>query len=98
VSGIVYTDISRDGMMQGFNDEATSALAQSISIPVYASGGVTSYDDIDRLGAISNYGVAGAIVGRALYEGTITLDKANRRLAERTTQNTSAASSVNGIS
>ena len=80
VSGIVYTDISRDGMMQGFNDAATSALAQAVSIPVYASGGVSNYDDIDRLCTIAPHGVAGAIVGRALYEGTISLAEANRRV------------------
>ena len=93
VSGIVYTDISRDGMMQGFNDHATSALAQSISIPVYASGGVTNYDDIDRLCAISRHGVAGAIVGRALYEGTIDLAEANSRLAAKTRNTASTTSS-----
>ncbi len=80
VSGIVYTDISRDGMMQGFNSEATVALAQSITIPVYASGGVSSYADIDRLAAIASTGVAGAIVGRALYEGAIDLADAQQRI------------------
>jgi len=83
VSGIVYTDISRDGMMQGFNDDATSALAKAVSIPVYASGGVSNYDDIDRLCSIASDGVAGAIVGRALYEGTISLAEANRRVDSR---------------
>ena len=100
VSGIVYTDISRDGMMQGFNDVATSALAQSVSIPVYASGGVSNYDDIDRLCAIAADGVAGAIVGRALYEGTINLAEACRRVestaSAKTTQ--AGAGSVGGSS
>lgn len=79
VSGIVYTDISRDGMMQGFNVEATADLAQSISIPVYASGGVSAYEDVDRLCDIATHGVAGAIVGRALYEGKIELAQAQQR-------------------
>ncbi|MEM7257849.1 MAG: 1-(5-phosphoribosyl)-5-[(5-phosphoribosylamino)methylideneamino]imidazole-4-carboxamide isomerase [Pseudomonadota bacterium] len=83
VSGIVYTDISRDGMMQGFNEEATAALARAISIPVYASGGVSSYDDIDRLCNIVSAGVAGAIVGRALYEGSIDLTEAMQRVDSR---------------
>ena len=80
MAGIVYTDISRDGMMQGFNAQATAALAESISIPVYASGGVSSYDDIDRLCTIAGAGVAGAIVGRALYEGAIDLAQAQQRV------------------
>lgn len=79
VAGIVYTDITRDGMMQGFNAESTAALAQAVSIPVYASGGVSSYDDIDRLRDIAAHGVAGAIVGRALYEGTLDLAQAQQR-------------------
>jgi phosphoribosylformimino-5-aminoimidazole carboxamide ribotide isomerase len=91
VSGIVYTDISRDGMMQGFNDEATSALAQAVSIPVFASGGVSTYEDIDRLCTIAHHGVAGAIVGRALYEGVIDLAEANRRVENRLTTNASSA-------
>ncbi len=79
VAGIVYTDISRDGMMQGFNAESTASVADAVTIPVFASGGVSSYDDIDRLGAIAKHGVAGAIVGRALYEGTLELGEAQRR-------------------
>lgn len=79
VSGIVYTDISRDGMMQGFNVEATADLAKAITIPVYASGGVSNYEDVDRLCQIAVQGVAGAIVGRALYEGTIDLAQAQLR-------------------
>lgn len=82
VSGIVYTDIERDGMMQGFNSEATAALAQQIDIPVYASGGVNSYEDVDRLCQIAEVGVAGAIVGRAMYDGTIELEVAMQRVRE----------------
>ena len=91
VSGIVYTDISRDGMMQGFNDQATSTLAQAVSIPVFASGGVSTYEDIDRLCAIAQHGVAGAIVGRALYEGAIDLAEANRRVENSFTTNPSTS-------
>lgn len=80
VSGIVYTDIERDGMMQGFNSEATAALAQEVNIPVFASGGVNSYEDIDRLCQIAKVGVEGAIVGRAMYDGTIELEIAQQRV------------------
>lgn len=76
VSAIVYTDISRDGMMQGVNTEATALLADQISIPVIASGGVTNMQDIHSLGKQSHRGISGAIVGRALYEKTIDLSAA----------------------
>lgn len=79
VSGIVYTDIERDGMMQGFNAEATAELAKQIDIPVFASGGVNSYEDVDRLCHIAVHGVTGAIVGRAMYDGTIEFDVAMQR-------------------
>ena len=78
VEAIVYTDISRDGMMQGVNVEATRKLAQSINIPVIASGGVSSIDDIKVLQAVQDDGIMGAIVGRAIYEGTIDLAEANK--------------------
>jgi len=76
VSAIVYTDISRDGMMQGVNTEATAALADAVSIPVIASGGVSTIADIESLGREQSRGIEGAIVGRALYEGTIVLAEA----------------------
>lgn len=76
VSSIVYTDISRDGMMQGVNVAATQALAQAIPIPVIASGGVTNMDDIKALVAVSDSGILGAITGRAIYEGTLNLAEA----------------------
>lgn len=76
VSAIVYTDISRDGMMQGVNTEATAALASAVGIPVIASGGVSTLADIDSLGQHIQTGIEGAIVGRALYEGTIDLAEA----------------------
>ena len=82
VEAIIYTDISRDGMMQGVNIEATVKLAQAIRIPVIASGGITNMDDIKALNAVSDEGIIGAIVGRAIYEGTIDLAEAQRWLAE----------------
>jgi len=78
VSAIVYTDISRDGMMQGVNTEATAALADAVSIPVIASGGVSTIDDIQALGEQQARGISGAIVGRALYENTIDLAAAQQ--------------------
>ena len=78
VSSIVYTDISRDGMMQGVNVEATSQLASVISIPVIASGGVTDMNDIIKLNETKQSGIEGVIIGRALYEGTISLEQAQR--------------------
>ncbi|WP_367025356.1 1-(5-phosphoribosyl)-5-[(5-phosphoribosylamino)methylideneamino]imidazole-4-carboxamide isomerase [Methylococcus sp. ANG] len=71
VEAIIYTDISRDGMMGGVNIEATSRLARAIHIPVIASGGITTIDDIRALGGIVGDGVIGAITGRAIYEGTL---------------------------
>ncbi len=67
IAAIIYTDIARDGAMQGPNVEATAALARSVSVPVIASGGVSSLEDLARLRATG--AVAGAIVGRALYDG-----------------------------
>lgn len=71
VEAIIYTDISRDGMMKGVNVESTVALAQAITIPVIASGGVSTMDDIRALGAVSEEGIMGAIIGRALYEDAL---------------------------
>ncbi len=76
VSAIVYTDISRDGMMQGVNVEATRLLAEAVDIPVIASGGVTNIDDIKHLNQVQDAGIQGVIIGRALYEGTIDLAEA----------------------
>ena len=80
VEAIVYTDISRDGMMQGVNVEATLRLAQAISIPVIASGGVSTLDDLRALCAVEKEGIMGAIIGRALYDGAIDLAEAQRLL------------------
>ena len=71
VNSIIYTDIGRDGMMQGVNVEATAALANAINIPVIASGGITNIEDIQLLGEVSESGIIGAITGRAIYEGTL---------------------------
>lgn len=78
VSAIVYTDISRDGMMQGVNVEATATLALAIDIPVVASGGVTDLNDIKRLVEVSDSGIQGVIIGRALYENTLDLAEAQK--------------------
>jgi phosphoribosylformimino-5-aminoimidazole carboxamide ribotide isomerase len=76
VSAIIYTDIARDGMLQGPNLEATRLLAESISIPVIASGGVSSLRDIENLMAIEDYGVVGVITGKAIYTGALDLREA----------------------
>lgn len=76
VEAIIYTDIARDGMLQGPNIEATKALAESINIPVIASGGLSTLDDIRRLIAIEPSGVTGVITGKAIYSGAIDLREA----------------------
>ncbi|HKK05573.1 MAG TPA: 1-(5-phosphoribosyl)-5-[(5-phosphoribosylamino)methylideneamino]imidazole-4-carboxamide isomerase [Gammaproteobacteria bacterium] len=81
VEAIVYTDIGRDGMMQGVNIESTVALARQITIPVIASGGITTIDDVRRLCEVADEGIMGAITGRAIYEGTLDFADA-RELAD----------------
>ncbi|AXE29527.1 1-(5-phosphoribosyl)-5-((5-phosphoribosylamino)methylideneamino)imidazole-4-carboxamide isomerase [Chromobacterium phragmitis] len=71
VNSVIYTDIGRDGMMTGVNIEATVKLAQALTIPVIASGGLTNLDDIRALCAVEDEGIEGAITGRAIYEGSI---------------------------
>ncbi len=78
VSAIVYTDIARDGMMQGVNIESTVELAVEGGIPVIASGGVTNIDDIQQLSKVAGQGILGAITGRAIYEGTLNVAEAQR--------------------
>jgi phosphoribosylformimino-5-aminoimidazole carboxamide ribotide isomerase len=73
IAAIIYTDISKDGMLAGPNLERTKAVADAVNIPVIAAGGVSSTEDIQKL---AKAGVAGAIIGRALYEGRLTLTKA----------------------
>lgn len=70
LSAIIYTDISRDGMMQGANVQAMAEMAAAVPVPVIASGGVTTLDDVKRL---QEAGLAGCIIGRALYEGQLNL-------------------------
>lgn len=80
VSSIVYTDIARDGMMQGVNVEQTVALADYCGLPIIASGGVTDLEDIRRLKG--QKGILGAITGRAIYEGSLNLREAQLLLDE----------------
>ncbi len=81
VSAIVYTDIGRDGMLSGPNVAATVVLANTISIPVIASGGITNIDDIRALCDAESDNITGAITGRAIYEGTLDF-AAGQRLAD----------------
>lgn len=76
VSSIVYTDIARDGMMQGVNVEQTVNMARASSIPVIASGGITNMDDIKALAEVAGESILGAITGRAIYEGTLDVAQA----------------------
>lgn len=71
VASIVFTDISRDGMMDGVNVEATAEFAKELCIPLIASGGITNLDDIRNLCAVADEGIEGAITGKAIYEGTL---------------------------
>ena len=71
VAAIIFTDIARDGMLQGVNVKATDALARAVRIPIIASGGVASLADIEALRAANNPNILGTIIGRALYEGGI---------------------------
>jgi phosphoribosylformimino-5-aminoimidazole carboxamide ribotide isomerase len=86
VTAIIYTDIDRDGLLQGVNAEATAELAAKLSIPVIASGGVAGPEDIDRLKAVlprsrqGGGGIAGVIAGRALYDGRLDLRSAIAQL------------------
>lgn len=73
IAAIVYTDISKDGMLAGPNLERTGQLVQAVKVPIVAAGGVTTVEDIKNLKSV---GVAGVIIGRALYEGSITLEAA----------------------
>jgi phosphoribosylformimino-5-aminoimidazole carboxamide ribotide isomerase len=76
VAAIVYTDIAKDGMMQGCNVEATVALANASRIPVIASGGIHNIGDIQKLLDTNTPGIVGAITGRAIYEGTLDVAEA----------------------
>jgi phosphoribosylformimino-5-aminoimidazole carboxamide ribotide isomerase len=76
VEAVIYTDIGRDGMMSGVNIEATVRLAQALSVPVIASGGLNSLDDIRRLCQVESEGITGCITGRAIYEGRLDFAEA----------------------
>lgn len=78
VASIIFTDISRDGMMSKINIPATVELCRQITIPVIASGGITDMDDVRALCEISEEGVEGAITGRAIYEGTLDFSEAQK--------------------
>lgn len=76
VKTIIYTDISRDGTLEGVNVKATAALAENTGVSIIASGGVKSIDDIKALQAVEHMGVAGVIVGKSIYVGTLDLQAA----------------------
>ena len=78
VEAIIYTDIGRDGMMSGVNVEATLKLAQALTVPVIASGGLNSLDDVTKLVALESEGVTGVIAGRAIYEGKLDFAAAQK--------------------
>ena len=84
VAAIVYTDIARDGMLQGINWDATIALAEAISIPVIASGGLASIDDIKAMLEPRAAKLEGAIAGRALYDGRLDAAEALKMLGDAT--------------
>ncbi|MFP5460700.1 MAG: 1-(5-phosphoribosyl)-5-[(5-phosphoribosylamino)methylideneamino]imidazole-4-carboxamide isomerase [Gammaproteobacteria bacterium] len=82
VEAVIYTDIGRDGMLTGVNIEATVRLARELRVPVFASGGLASIDDVEKLCAVEDEGVEGAILGRALYEGKLDFRLAQQRADE----------------
>ncbi|VVE56872.1 1-(5-phosphoribosyl)-5-[(5-phosphoribosylamino)methylideneamino] imidazole-4-carboxamide isomerase [Pandoraea pneumonica] len=82
IESIIYTDIGRDGMLQGINIEATVRLAQAVTVPVIASGGLSNLGDIDALCNVQNEGVEGVICGRAIYSGDLNFSAAQTRADE----------------
>ncbi|MFP5446949.1 MAG: 1-(5-phosphoribosyl)-5-[(5-phosphoribosylamino)methylideneamino]imidazole-4-carboxamide isomerase [Betaproteobacteria bacterium] len=82
VESIIYTDIGRDGMLSGINIDATVKLAQALSIPVIASGGLSNMADIEQLCAVESEGVEGVICGRAIYSGDLDFAAAQARADE----------------
>ncbi|HMN82218.1 MAG TPA: 1-(5-phosphoribosyl)-5-[(5-phosphoribosylamino)methylideneamino]imidazole-4-carboxamide isomerase [Burkholderiaceae bacterium] len=82
VEAVIYTDIGRDGMLSGVNIDATVRLARQLRVPVFASGGVSSFEDIEKLCAVQADGVEGAILGRAVYEGLLDFQAAQERADE----------------
>jgi phosphoribosylformimino-5-aminoimidazole carboxamide ribotide isomerase len=88
VEAIIYTDISRDGMMTGVNVKATVDLARELSVPVIASGGITDLKDVKALCEAEGEGILGAITGRAIYEGTLDFTEAQKLADKMTGENT----------
>jgi phosphoribosylformimino-5-aminoimidazole carboxamide ribotide isomerase len=82
VEGVIYTDIGRDGMLTGINIDATVKLAQALTIPVIASGGLSNIADIERLCAVEEQGIEGVICGRAIYSGDLDFAAAQARADE----------------
>ena len=82
VEGVIYTDIGRDGMLTGINVEATVKLAQALSIPVFASGGLSGMSDIEKLCAVESDGIEGVICGRSIYTGALDFALAQQRADE----------------
>jgi phosphoribosylformimino-5-aminoimidazole carboxamide ribotide isomerase len=82
VESIIYTDIGRDGMLTGINMEATIKLAQALTIPVIASGGLSNMADIEALCAAEDEGIEGVICGRAVYSGDLDFEAAQARADE----------------
>ena len=82
VESIVYTDIGRDGMLTGINVEATVKLAQALTIPVIASGGLSGLTDIEKLCAVEDEGIEGVICGRAIYSGDLDFSQAQAKADE----------------
>ena len=82
MNSIIYTDIGRDGMLQGINIDATVKLAQASTIPVIASGGLSNMADIENLCAVTDEGIEGVICGRAIYSGDLDFAAAQARADE----------------
>jgi phosphoribosylformimino-5-aminoimidazole carboxamide ribotide isomerase len=76
IAAIIYTDIARDGMLQGPNIAGITALAQQVQVPIIASGGVAQLDDLRQLVALEPLGISGVLVGKALYEKRFTYQQA----------------------
>jgi len=82
VEGVIYTDIGRDGMLTGINIDATVKLAQALTIPVFASGGLAGLADIEKLCAVEDEGIEGVICGRSIYTGALDFTAAQTRADE----------------
>ncbi|MBT4922058.1 MAG: 1-(5-phosphoribosyl)-5-[(5-phosphoribosylamino)methylideneamino]imidazole-4-carboxamide isomerase [Rickettsiales bacterium] len=76
VASVIYTDITRDGILSGFDEVGAIEIAKNCEIPLIVSGGVSSVNDLDKISKLSKFGIEGAIIGRALYEGNISFEEA----------------------